>query len=238
MTNSQPTAPDNQIAKHDGNARLPGRRLLVMDVDSTFIAQEVIELLAAHNGAEAEVAAVTEAAMRGELDFAASLQQRVRALAGLPESVFATVLDSIVLTPGAAELVAQLHARSWVVALVSGGFGEIVRPLAAPHGITHVHANRLEVVDGLLTGRIIGLVVDRAAKERLLRKIAAEEGIAMPDTVAIGDGANDLDMIGAAGIGIAFNAKPIVTEQAPYVLQGRLDGALEIIETVDAARIN
>ncbi len=208
------------------------RRLLVMDVDSTFITQEVIELLAAHNGAGAEVAAVTEAAMRGELDFVQSLQQRVLTLAGLPESVFATVLSSVVLTPGATELVAVLQQRGWIIGLVSGGFTEIVHPLAAPHGISHVYANRLEVVDGVLTGRTIGPIVDRAAKERLLRKIAVEEHIAMADTVAIGDGANDLDMIGAAGIGIAFNAKPVVRAQAPHVLDGRLDGAIAIIDAV------
>lgn len=207
-----------------------------MDVDSTFIAQEVIELLAAHNGAEAEVAAVTEAAMRGELDFTQSLKQRVEALAGLPEAVFATVLDSIRLTPGATELVAELASRGWVVGLVSGGFEEIVRPLARGHQIAHVYANRLEVVDGVLTGRTIGPVVDREAKERLLRDIAAQEGVALADTVAIGDGANDLAMIGAAGIGIAFNAKPIVREQAPYVLDGRLDGALAIIDQAEAKR--
>lgn len=205
-----------------------------MDVDSTFITQEVIELLAAHNGAEAEVAAVTEAAMRGELDFTQSLQQRVKALAGLPETVFAQVLASVELTPGAAELVAEVAGRGWVVGLVSGGFEEIVVPLAAPHAVTHIHANRLEVVDGVLTGRTIGRIVDKEAKEQLLRQIAAEEHIDMADTVAIGDGANDLAMIGAAGIGIAFNAKPIVREQAPYVLDGRLDGALAIIDALPA----
>ena len=196
-----------------GLARL-GRRLVVMDVDSTLIRQEVIELLAAHAGREAEVAAVTERAMRGELDFAASLRERVACLEGLSVSVVEQVREAVELTSGARTLVRTLHRLGFTLALVSGGFLEVVGPLAAGLGITHVRANRLQVVHGTFTGRLLGPVVDRAAKAAALREFAAAEGLPLHRTVAIGDGANDLDMIGAAGLGIAFNAKPVVREQA------------------------
>ncbi|MHA7132738.1 phosphoserine phosphatase SerB [Oerskovia turbata] len=207
------------------------RRLVVMDVDSTLITQEVIELLADHAGTRELVAEVTERAMRGEIDFADSLRERVATLAGVSVSAFADVLDQVVLTPGAPELVAELQRRGWTVALVSGGFEEIVAPLAARLGITRFRANRLEVSGGVLTGRTTGPVIDRATKEATLRELAAAEGLDMADTVAIGDGANDLDMIGAAGIGIAFAAKPVVVAQAPFSVPGpRLDAVLEIID--------
>lgn len=206
------------------------RRLVVMDVDSTLITGEVVEMLAAHAGphALAEVAAVTEAAMRGELDFAASLHARVAALAGLPATVLADVLAEVELTPGARELVAELHARGWPVGLVSGGFCEVVEPLAERLGITMVRANRLEVADGHLTGRVQGDVVDRAAKARALAEYAAAAGVPMDRTVAIGDGANDLDMVAAAGVGVAFNAKPVLAEAADAVVRGRLDAVLDL----------
>lgn len=191
-----------------------GRRLVVMDVDSTLIRDEVIELLAAHAGRQAEVAAVTAAAMRGEIDFAASLHQRVAALAGLPESIFDEVRQAIRLTPGARTLIATLQDLGFAIGLVSGGFIEVVGPLAADLGITHVRANSLEVADGVLTGRILGPVIDRAAKAATLREFAASEGLPLSRTVAIGDGANDLDMLAAAGLGIAFNAKPAVRASA------------------------
>ncbi|MDF2847012.1 MAG: serB [Oerskovia sp.] len=207
------------------------RRLVVMDVDSTLITQEVVELLADHAGTRELVADVTERAMRGEIDFAESLRERVATLAGVPVRAFEDVLEKVTLTPGAPELVAELQRRGWTVALVSGGFEEIVAPLAARLGITHFRANRLEVSDGRLTGRTTGPVIDRATKEVTLRDLAAAEGVDMADTVAIGDGANDLDMIGAAGIGIAFAAKPVVVAQAPYSVPGpRLDAVLEIID--------
>lgn len=190
------------------------RHLLVMDVDSTFITDEVIELLAEHAGTRAEVAAVTAAAMRGELDFAASLERRVATLAGLEVSALDDVLDRVRLTPGAEELLAHARSRGWVVGLVSGGFEEVVAPLAARHGITRFRANRLETSDGRLTGRTVGTVVDRAVKEATLRQFAAAEGIAMSRTIAIGDGANDLDMLGEAGLGVAFRAKPAVAAAA------------------------
>ena len=204
------------------------------DVDSTFITAEVIELLAAHNGSVDQVASITEAAMRGELDFGESLAERVLALAGLPVSVFDEVLAEMTVTPGGAELVARAQARGWTVALVSGGFTELVAPLAARHNITRFRANTFETADGVLTGRTRGPVIDRAAKAATLREFAAAESIPMSRTVAVGDGANDLDMIGAAAVGIAFNAKPLVRAQAPYVLDDRLDYVLDLLDELDA----
>lgn len=220
-----------------------GRRLVMMDVDSTLIQDEVIELIAAHAGRGPEVAAVTERAMRGELDFAASLRERVAHLAGLPTSVLEEVRADVRLTPGARTLVRTLKRLGFTVALVSGGFIEIVRPLADLLGIEHAEANRLEVVDGLLTGRVVGTVIDRAGKAAALRRFAAAEGVAMSRTIAIGDGANDLDMLDAAGLGIAFNAKPIVRAQADTsVTVPYLDAVLyligiprEEVEDADAA---
>jgi phosphoserine phosphatase len=191
-----------------------GRRLVVMDVDSTLIQDEVIELLAAHAGRAVEVAAVTERAMRGELDFAASLHERVACLAGLPESVIDDVRDAVRLTAGARTLCRTLLNLGFTLGVVSGGFLEVVAPLAAELGIGHVAANRLEILDGRLTGRVLGEVVDRPGKAAALRRFAAVEGLPMARTVAIGDGANDLDMLAEAGLGIAFNAKPMVREQA------------------------
>jgi phosphoserine phosphatase len=191
-----------------------GGRLVVMDVDSTLIQDEVIELLAEHAGRAAEVAAVTESAMRGELDFAQSLHARVATLAGLPVSVLDEVRDAVRLTPGARTLVRTLKRLGFTVGLVSGGFLEVVEPIAHELEIDHVRANRLEVVDGMLTGRVVGEVVDRAGKAAALREFAALEGLPLARTVAIGDGANDLDMLAVAGLGVAFNAKPMVRRQA------------------------
>jgi phosphoserine phosphatase len=185
-----------------------------MDVDSTLIQDEVIELLAAHAGREAEVAAVTASAMRGELDFADSLRARVQTLAGLPDSVFADVRAEVRLTPGARTLVRTLKRLGFSVALVSGVFIEVVGPIAEELGIAHVAANRLEVRDGVLTGQVLGEIIDRAGKAASLRRFAALEGLPLGHTVAVGDGANDIDMLQAAGLGVAFNAKPLVREQA------------------------
>ena len=206
------------------------RHLLVLDVDSTLIRQEVIELLAARAGTVQMVAEITERAMRGELDFAASLAERVATLVGVPEGVFAEVAAEVELTPGAAELVASAQAAGWVVGLVSGGFEEIVSSIAARVGITHFVANRLEVRDGALTGRTVGPVVDRNAKAIALKAFAAAEGIDLQRTVAIGDGANDLGMMEVAGLSVAFAAKPVVREAADIAIDGpRLDAAWPLI---------
>lgn len=191
-----------------------GMRLIVMDVDSTLIQGEVIEMIAAHAGCEAQVAEVTERAMRGELDFAESLRERVALLAGVPESALDEVYAGIQLTPGARTLVRTLRRLGYRFALVSGGFSQITDRLAADLGIHYARANTLEIVDGRLTGRIDGEIVDRAGKARALREFAAEVGVETAATVAIGDGANDLDMLAAAGLGIAYNAKPVVRDQA------------------------
>lgn len=241
MPDSTPHGSTPTGARHDEDAGRRGtgarRRLVVTDVDSTFILQEVVELLAEHAGTREQVAEVTERAMRGELDFAASLRARVATLAGLPVSVFDAVRDAVVLTPGAAELVAGCRDRGWAFGLVSGGFAEIVEPLAASLGITRVRANRLEVADGVLTGRTLGPVVDRTVKATTLRAWADAEGVRIEDTVAVGDGANDLEMIAAAGVGIAFRAKPVVRAQAPWALDGRLDEVLDVVERAEAARV-
>ncbi|WP_250739045.1 phosphoserine phosphatase SerB [Actinomyces sp. 186855] len=192
-----------------------------MDVDSTLIEQEVIELIAERAGTREQVAEVTARAMRGELDFSQSLRERVATLAGVPEQVLAEVLAEVRLTPGARELVEALHARGCRVGVVSGGFEEVVVPLAAGLGIDHVAANRLEVADGALSGRVLGRVVDREEKVRRLRAWAEADGVPMGRTVAVGDGANDLGMIGAAGLGVAFCAKPVVVERAPAAVHVR-----------------
>ena len=207
-----------------------GPGLLVMDVDSTLIDQEVIELLAEHAGAREQVAEVTARAMRGELDFAASLRERVAALAGVPRRVLTQVRDEVRLTPGARDLIDSLHARGCRVGVVSGGFEEVVAPMARRLGIDHAAANRLEVSGGVLTGRVLGRVVDRQEKVRRLRTWAEGDGVPMERTVAVGDGANDLGMITAAGLGVAFCAKPIVVEQADAAVHVRdLTAVLDLL---------
>ncbi|MBG6181023.1 phosphoserine phosphatase SerB [Arthrobacter sp. CAN_A1] len=191
-----------------------GRKLLIMDVDSTLIRQEVIELLAAHAGKEAEVAAVTDAAMRGELDFTQSLRSRVAVLKGLPVGVLAEVGATIDFSDGAEDLVRAYLAAGHAVAAVSGGFSQLLDPMSAHLGLTYAEANLLGVSNGHLTGEVVGPVVDRAAKERWLRHWSEEANVPMERTIAVGDGANDLDMLAAAGLGVAFNAKPAVREAA------------------------
>ncbi|HEX2174332.1 MAG TPA: phosphoserine phosphatase SerB [Nocardioidaceae bacterium] len=191
-----------------------GRKLIVMDVDSTLVQGEVIEMLASHAGSAAQVAEITERAMSGELDFADSLRERVRTLAGLDAAALDTVYEALQLAPGARTLVRTLKRLGYVFGIVSGGFSQITARIAADLDIDYARANELEIVDGRLTGRIVGPVVDRAGKADALRGFAADCGIALSHTVAIGDGANDLDMLAAAGLGVAFNAKPVVRAAA------------------------
>ncbi|GAB2773895.1 phosphoserine phosphatase SerB [Streptomyces daliensis] len=190
------------------------QRLVVMDVDSTLIQDEVIELFAAHAGCEEQVAEVTARAMRGELDFEQSLHARVELLAGLDESVVEKVRTEVRLTPGARTLVRTLKRLGYQVGVVSGGFTQVTDALQEELGLDFAQANTLEVVDGKLTGRVTGEIVDREGKARLLRRFAEQAGVPLAQTVAIGDGANDLDMLNAAGLGVAFNAKPVVREAA------------------------
>ena len=224
-----------------GLARL-AKKLVVMDVDSTLIQQEVIELLAAKVGVADQVVAITNAAMAGELDFEASLRARVALLAGAAEEILAEVRQEIKLTPGARTLVKTLQKLGHEVAVVSGGFTTVIEPLLIELGITNFRANTLEIVDGKLTGQVIDPIIDRAAKAEALKDFATKCGVAIEQTIAIGDGANDLDMIAAAGLGIAFNAKPAVkaaadsSVSAPY-----LDSVLYLLgisrEDVEAANI-
>ncbi len=206
------------------------KHLVQLDVDSTFIQQEAIELLAAKAGVLDEVARITESAMRGELDFAESLIARVSLLKGLPETVFDQVRKEISLTPGAAELVELLHHKGHCVSLVSGGFVNIMQPIVDELKIDYFIANTLEVIDGHLTGKLLGEIVDRAAKAVALKEFAAQANVDIANTVAIGDGANDLDMMAIAGISIAFNAKPIVAAAADYSInEPSLASVAEII---------
>ena len=230
------------IAVQAASIHRHAQRLVVMDVDSTLVQGEVIEMLAEQAGCGAEVARVTEQAMAGRLDFAASLRARVALLEGLSASALDAVHDALVLTPGARTLVRTLRRLGYRFALVSGGFTQVIDRLAADLGIDYAAANTLEVVDGRLTGRLVGDVLDRAGKAEALRRFADEAGIPMANTIAIGDGANDLDMLAAAGLGVAFNAKAVVREAAdaavtvPYLdaIAYLLGVTREEIEAADA----
>ena len=190
------------------------KRLVVMDVDSTLIQDEVIELLADEADCREQVAAITTRAMAGELDFEASLRERVRLLKGLDAAAIERARNRIRLTPGARTFVSTLKRLGFAVAVVSGGFTVFTDRLQADLSLDHAFANTLETADGLVTGEVTGPIVDRARKAQLLRQIAAAESVPLSQTVAVGDGANDLDMLAAAGLGIAFNAKPVVRRQA------------------------
>jgi phosphoserine phosphatase len=202
------------IALEDYSLSRRTKRLIVFDVDSTLIQGEVIEMLADRAGALAAVAEVTEAAMRGELDFAESLHQRVATLAGLPAEVLDEVADQIELTPGARTTIRTLRRLGYHCGIVSGGFRQVIEPLAHDLMMDFVAANELEIVEGKLTGRVIGQVIDRPGKAKALRDFAQQVGVPMEQTVAVGDGANDIDMLSAAGLGVAFNAKPALREVA------------------------
>ncbi|WP_199442520.1 phosphoserine phosphatase SerB [Umezawaea beigongshangensis] len=219
------------------------KRLVVFDVDSTLIQGEVIEMLAAHVGCEPQVREITEAAMRGELDFAESLRRRVALLEGLPESVLDEVGASLELTPGARTTVRTLKRLGFRCGVVSGGFTRVVQGLVDELGLDFCAANELEVEDGKLTGRVLGDIVDRPGKAVALRRFAAEAGVPLAQCVAVGDGANDIDMLGAAGLGVAFNAKPALREVADTALSHPfLDAVLFVlgvtrseVEAADAA---
>ena len=199
---------------------MPAPRLLVvLDADSTLIRNEVIELLADEAGRGPEVAAATDAAMRGEVDFATSLRSRVAALESVPVEAFLRVIARIEPTPGVGELVAAVHARGGLVGVVSGGFHEILDVVAPALGVDMWRANRLATRDGLLTGRVEGGIVDAAAKADALREWASAHGVPIRSTIAIGDGANDLQMLAAAALGLAFNAKPAVRARADLVIE-------------------
>ena len=202
------------VAVQRGGLHRRALRLIVMDVDSTLIQDEVIDLLAARAGCAAEVAKVTAAAMRGELDFTASLRERVSLLAGLEVGILADVRAELRLTAGARTLIGTLAGLGYKSGIVSGGFIQVIAPLAAELGIDYVAANELQIAAGKLTGRLRGPVIDRAGKAEALRRFAADAGVPLSQTVAVGDGANDLDMIAAAGLGVAFNAKPGVRDAA------------------------
>jgi phosphoserine phosphatase len=218
------------IAVSPGGLMRWAKKLVVMDVDSTLIQQEVIELLGKRAGKEAEIREITESAMRGELDFEASLRARVSLLKGLPETVIDDVRSEILLTPGARTLVTTLKKLGHSVAVVSGGFTAVIEPILRELEILHYRANTLEIIDGQLTGNVLGDVIDRAAKATALRDFAELEGVSMEQTIAIGDGANDLDMIAAAGLGIAFNAKPAVKAAADSSLTAPyLDSVLYLL---------
>ena len=218
------------IAVQAGGVQRHARKLVQLDVDSTLIQQEVIELLAAKAGVADQVIAITERAMKGEIDFAESLKERVALLKGLPESTLAQVQSEILLTPGARTLVSTLQKLGHTVSVVSGGFIEVIAPILKDLDIKYFKANTLGIESGALTGEVVGPIIDRAAKADALREFAAAESIAMEQTIAIGDGANDLDMIAAAGLGIAFNAKPAVKAAADSsVSQPYLDSVLYLL---------
>ena len=192
--------------------------LVVFDVDSTLIEDEVIELLADCAGKRAEVAEVTDRAMRGELDFTGSLKARVINLAGLPESVIQESLSKITITKGARELIAAVHSAGGKVAAVSGGFTQLLEPLAKELKLDYYRANQLEIIDGKLTGQVTGPIIDKPAKADALTQWATELGLSIKNTVAVGDGANDLDMMQVAGLSIGFNAKPRVRQSADVLI--------------------
>ncbi|CQD20807.1 phosphoserine phosphatase SerB [Mycobacterium europaeum] len=232
------------VAVEDYTLERRAKRLIVFDVDSTLVQGEVIEMLAARAGAEGQVAAITEAAMRGELDFAQSLEQRVATLEGLPATVIDEVAAQLELMPGARTTLRTLRRLGFHCGVVSGGFRGIIEPLAEELMLDYVAANDLEIVDGKLTGRVLGPIVDRAGKATALRDFAERAGVPMAQTVAVGDGANDIDMLAAAGLGVAFNAKPALREVAdaslshPYLdtvlfLLGVTRGEIEAADAVD-----
>jgi len=208
------------LAVEQGNGMRSVKRLVMLDMDSTLIVQEVIDLLAAKAGVAEEVSAITQKAMAGEMDFAQSLQARVSLLAGLNESMLSEVRGEITLTQGAEKLIQTLHSKGHKVGVVSGGFIDVIEPILKELKIDFYRANKLQILNGKLTGKLEGEIIDRAAKLKALVEFAKNEGVQMSQTVAIGDGANDLDMIESAGLGVAFNAKPKVAAAAATTISG------------------
>jgi phosphoserine phosphatase len=218
------------VAVQRGGLHRRAMRLVVMDVDSTLVSGEAIDLLAARAGCAAKVAELTAATMRGELDFSAALAERVALLAGLDASVLDDVRAELRLAPGARTLIRTLRRLGYRCGIVSGGFTQFTDVLAADLGLDYAAANTLEIVGGKLTGQLDGAIIDRAGKARALRDFAASCGVPLSQTVAVGDGANDLDMIAAAGLGIAFNAKPAVRDAADAsVSVPHLDAVLHLL---------
>jgi phosphoserine phosphatase len=208
------------LAVEQGNGMRSAKRLVMLDMDSTLIMQEVIDLLAAKAGVAEEVSAITKKAMAGEMDFAQSLQARVSLLTGLNESMLSEVRSEITLTQGAEKLIQTLHLKGHKVGVVSGGFIDLIEPILKELKIDFYRANKLQILNGELTGKLEGEIIDRAAKLKALVEFAKNEGVQMSQTVAIGDGANDLDMIESAGLGVAFNAKPKVAAAAATTISG------------------
>ena len=210
------------------------RRLVAFDMDSTLIQTEVIDELARLAGVGDEVSAITEAAMRGELDFQASFRRRVALLKGLPESALQTVVDNVPLMDGAERLIATLRRLGYKTAILSGGFTFMGRELQRRLGIDYLHSNELDIVDGVVTGEVQGEIVDGARKAYYLAQIAAAEGLSMEQVIAVGDGANDLPMLRLAGLGIAFRAKPVVRQSAHQAISTMgLDGILYLLGVRD-----
>ncbi len=205
--------------------------LVVLDVDSTLIQQEVIELLADFAGVMPEVKLITERAMSGELDFKQSLEKRVSLLEGLSDEIFSQLKTQISLTPGVLELISAVHAKGGRIGAVSGGFRQILEPLADEIGLDYWMANSLEVVEGKLTGKVSGPVVDADAKATALRKWADDSGIPVEHSIAIGDGANDIQMLQCAGYAVAFRPKPVLRQYADLVIEE--NSLLSLIEKLD-----